>query len=211
MHSRARRCSSSRPELDTDRSRSGAAPFLPQRTEPGRLRPRRIRIGHQRSRAGEGLSGERLSSLPARRRRETRIAPGGTQHGRAHRGRDPAIGTRSSTSIRISRRPSGDGLADPAPRQQRRIGYWYWELEKFPANYLYAFDLVDEVWVASEFVRAAVASATAKPVIKIPALRSSFLCPEPTSGANSACPSGRSCSCSRSISIPSRSARIPTP
>lgn len=48
------------------------------------------------------------------------------------------------------------------------IGFWFWELERLPADWLYAFDLVDEVWVATEFVRAAVAAATTKPVIRIP-------------------------------------------
>ena len=50
----------------------------------------------------------------------------------------------------------------------RKIGYWYWELERFPRKWNYALDLVDEIWVASEFVRAAIAGATDKPVIKIP-------------------------------------------
>jgi glycosyltransferase involved in cell wall biosynthesis len=48
------------------------------------------------------------------------------------------------------------------------IGFWFWELERLPAEWRYAFDLVDEIWVASEFVRAAVAAATTKPVIRIP-------------------------------------------
>jgi glycosyltransferase involved in cell wall biosynthesis len=57
---------------------------------------------------------------------------------------------------------------NPGSESQRRIGYWYWELERLPRKWLYALDLVDEVWVASDFVRAAVAGATGKPVIKIP-------------------------------------------
>ena len=51
---------------------------------------------------------------------------------------------------------------------QYLIGFWYWELERFPSQWRYALDVVDEVWVASEFVRAAVARETDKPVIKLP-------------------------------------------
>ena len=53
-------------------------------------------------------------------------------------------------------------------KNQYVIGFWYWELERIPEKWRYAFDLVDEIWVASDFVRASVAAATDKPVIKIP-------------------------------------------
>ena len=36
------------------------------------------------------------------------------------------------------------------------IGQWFWELEDFPDTYSEAFDIVDEVWVATEFVADAV-------------------------------------------------------
>jgi len=39
----------------------------------------------------------------------------------------------------------------------RVIGMWYWELEDFPASQHAAFAHVDEVWVATDFVREAVA------------------------------------------------------
>lgn len=45
-----------------------------------------------------------------------------------------------------------------------RIGYWFWELERVPAAWMSAIDDVDEIWVASEFVRGAFAAVTAKPV-----------------------------------------------
>jgi glycosyltransferase involved in cell wall biosynthesis len=48
------------------------------------------------------------------------------------------------------------------------IGVWYWELPEFPDDWCFAFDLVDEVWVASEFVQESVSAKTNKPVIKIP-------------------------------------------
>lgn len=48
------------------------------------------------------------------------------------------------------------------------IGVWYWELPEFPDEWCDSFDLVDEVWVASEFVRESIQAKTNKPVIVIP-------------------------------------------
>jgi glycosyltransferase involved in cell wall biosynthesis len=48
------------------------------------------------------------------------------------------------------------------------IGFWVWELEKFPRDWHGAFDLVDEVWVPTEFVRKAIGACTDKPVLRLP-------------------------------------------
>jgi glycosyltransferase involved in cell wall biosynthesis len=48
------------------------------------------------------------------------------------------------------------------------IGVWFWELARFPEELHHAFDFVDEVWVASEFTRAAIAAETEKPVRIVP-------------------------------------------
>lgn len=45
-----------------------------------------------------------------------------------------------------------------------RVGMWYWEVEDFPATQHGGFDNVDEVWVASEFVRAAIEPHAPVPV-----------------------------------------------
>jgi glycosyltransferase involved in cell wall biosynthesis len=69
--------------------------------------------------------------------------------------------------------------ADALPRFRREmgepffagawnVGYWFWETTKIPARMHRAFDLVDEVWVGSEFVRAALARHTDKPVRLMP-------------------------------------------
>ena len=50
---------------------------------------------------------------------------------------------------------------------RRNIGFWFWELERFPAAWAGALDLVDEVWTASEFVRSAIRACTDKPVRRI--------------------------------------------
>lgn len=40
-----------------------------------------------------------------------------------------------------------------------KIGMWYWEFEEFPASQHVGVDLVDEVWVATDFIRDAVKAA----------------------------------------------------
>lgn len=61
-----------------------------------------------------------------------------------------------------------DALGAQAFAGRRNIGYWLWELERFPRAWNSAFDLVDEVWAPTEFVRAGIAANTRKPVLKMP-------------------------------------------
>lgn len=49
-----------------------------------------------------------------------------------------------------------------------RIGMWYWEVEDFPAAQRGGFDHVDEVWVATEFIRDAIAPHAPVPVLTVP-------------------------------------------
>ncbi|WP_454049432.1 glycosyltransferase [Cellulomonas sp. Marseille-Q8402] len=53
-------------------------------------------------------------------------------------------------------------------RSRYRIGMWYWEVEDFPATMHGGFGHVDEVWVASDFVREAIARHTDLPVVTVP-------------------------------------------
>jgi glycosyltransferase involved in cell wall biosynthesis len=48
------------------------------------------------------------------------------------------------------------------------IGYWFWELEQFRPDWISAFSLVDEVWVATEFTRACMAADASVPVVHMP-------------------------------------------
>jgi FkbM family methyltransferase len=48
------------------------------------------------------------------------------------------------------------------------VGYWYWELETTPRTWEPAYELVDEIWCATDFVADAIRRATSKPVVKIP-------------------------------------------
>jgi len=49
-----------------------------------------------------------------------------------------------------------------------KIGYWAWELARFPQEWASSFAFVDEVWVASRFTYDAIAPATTKPVMLMP-------------------------------------------
>ena len=51
---------------------------------------------------------------------------------------------------------------------RRTIGMWFWELEDFDTPAHAAIDLVDEIWVASDFTRDAIAPASPKPVRTVP-------------------------------------------
>ena len=48
------------------------------------------------------------------------------------------------------------------------IGYWPWELPRWPKPWLPATDLVDEVWVSSRFIYDALAPVSPKPVLVMP-------------------------------------------
>lgn len=50
---------------------------------------------------------------------------------------------------------------------KRNVGFWFWELERFPREWLPSLDLLDEVWVASRFVQAAIRPHTRKPVRRV--------------------------------------------
>lgn len=61
-----------------------------------------------------------------------------------------------------------DVLGREAFAGHHNIGFWVWELAKFPRDWHGAFDLVDEVWAPTEFVREAIAASTSKPVLRMP-------------------------------------------
>jgi len=48
-----------------------------------------------------------------------------------------------------------------------RVGMWYWETEEFPEAYHSAFEQVDEIWAATDFVRDAIAAHTTLPVVTV--------------------------------------------
>ena len=48
------------------------------------------------------------------------------------------------------------------------IGYWFWELEKFPDEWIGALDQVDEIMVSSAFVEQALRKVTDKAITRVP-------------------------------------------
>ncbi|MFC5528573.1 glycosyltransferase [Cohnella yongneupensis] len=48
------------------------------------------------------------------------------------------------------------------------IGYWHWELPEFPDEYMHGFELLDEIWVPTKFVRDSIAAKSKVPTIVIP-------------------------------------------
>ena len=48
------------------------------------------------------------------------------------------------------------------------IGVWYWELPEFPDEWRFAFELVDEVWVATQFILESISAKSTVPIVKIP-------------------------------------------
>ncbi|MCY1339846.1 Glycosyl transferases group 1 [compost metagenome] len=59
-------------------------------------------------------------------------------------------------------------LGDKLFHGRYTIGYWYWEMPKFPDFLHFAYDQVDEIWVSTEYNRKAIAEFTDKPVSVIP-------------------------------------------
>jgi glycosyltransferase involved in cell wall biosynthesis len=53
-------------------------------------------------------------------------------------------------------------------RDRYTIGYWFWELSDFRQEWVPFFDYVDEVWAASEFVRASFERFSPVPVVRMP-------------------------------------------
>lgn len=59
-------------------------------------------------------------------------------------------------------------LGDGIWRNRYNIGFWLWELEEFPEEYLLSLKFVDEIWTPSEFTSNCFRKITDKPVYTIP-------------------------------------------
>jgi len=59
-------------------------------------------------------------------------------------------------------------LGRPVFSGRYNVGFWAWELARYPRVWYGAFEQVDEIWVNSEFVRDAIGLATDKPVLRMP-------------------------------------------
>jgi glycosyltransferase involved in cell wall biosynthesis len=63
-----------------------------------------------------------------------------------------------------------DDLLHPPGRNTHAIAIWYWELPTFPARLIAEMDRVDEIWVATQFVKSSFQRATDRPVHVVPAI-----------------------------------------
>jgi glycosyltransferase involved in cell wall biosynthesis len=65
-------------------------------------------------------------------------------------------------------KPALEHIGQARLRGQRLIACWFWELQDIPADWLPAIELIDEIMVASDFVKDAFERVTDKPVFRVP-------------------------------------------
>jgi len=53
-------------------------------------------------------------------------------------------------------------------RGRYNIGYWFWELDRFPERWRFSFECFNEVWVPSVFCRDCISKISPVPVIRMP-------------------------------------------
>jgi glycosyltransferase involved in cell wall biosynthesis len=70
------------------------------------------------------------------------------------------------TAIQLE--PVRQRCPQPFNRVRRTVGYFFWEVPDVPAEQQWGIGLVDEIWAPTEFVRAAYAAATDRPVRLVP-------------------------------------------
>jgi len=90
-------------------------------------------------------------------------------HDFAHHGLDDARYPINLLCVNADQTPSLVEKAGPAFFADRHtIGWWWWEVEAFPEQWLGSFDLVDEVWAGSRFVAETLSRVSPVPVVHIP-------------------------------------------
>jgi glycosyltransferase involved in cell wall biosynthesis len=53
-------------------------------------------------------------------------------------------------------------------RGRRNVGYWYWEVSRFPDRWRSSFRYFDEIWVATGFCQDAISRSSPVPVVRMP-------------------------------------------
>lgn len=131
-------------------------------------------IGYARAELGVGEAGRRLGQAVARTGVPWEMVgvTQGPQSRQQHRyqGRiaDHPRYVNSVLCVNADQTPLLAGRLNLGRGGGVRVGYWFWELEDFPATFDRAFDHVDEVWVSTTFNQRAVAARTDKPVRVVP-------------------------------------------
>ncbi|HZS94090.1 MAG TPA: glycosyltransferase [Chloroflexota bacterium] len=62
----------------------------------------------------------------------------------------------------------GDDHLESATHGKYTIGFWVWELPRFPERYRTQFLRVDEIWTPSRYTKASMSAATAAPITVVP-------------------------------------------
>lgn len=133
-------------------------------------------LAYATSELGVGEAGRRVASAVLRSGLPTELVAvsTGTQSRQHHRLRQRVrdrVGYENAiTCVNADQLPHLHHHLGLGSLQGRHVGLWFWELETFPHRFHGAFSLVDEVWVASEFTRAAVEAVADRPVrtIRLP-------------------------------------------
>lgn len=136
-------------------------------------------VGYHAAQLGVGEAGRRMRLAFAGAGLPTDLvgvsAPGSREdHRTRHVVRSEVVHRRSLYCVNADQLASAVQATDPADRSAgrdrggRRIGLWFWELEQFPTRWYPMFDLVDEVWCASEFTADALRAAATVPVFVVP-------------------------------------------
>jgi glycosyltransferase involved in cell wall biosynthesis len=128
--------------------------------------------GYLRAELGVGEAARRLArALEAGHIPHTTVAYGRTQSRQQHafveRGR-PALYDTNVVCVNADQLPNFRRETGALFDGRYTIGLWFWEVDRFPAKLHGAFDLVDEVWAASDFVAEAVLAEATKPVLVVP-------------------------------------------
>ncbi|WP_250442509.1 glycosyltransferase [Actinotalea sp. C106] len=153
--------------LDRHSRAPGATPSPSARTGPS-TRGVNV-IGFLRGELGVGESARQMLNALQSAAVPTRTVPV-ARHASSRQGASYASGdagpTRDTSLICVNAdlTPSVAASMPSLFSQTYRIGMWYWEVEEFPADQHVGFDHLDEVWVATEFIRRAIEPHSPVPV-----------------------------------------------
>ncbi len=165
LYKRARRLVRSRPTALVQRSQGRPRPTRPGVNVAGYLRAE-LGVGEAARRLVRALE---VAGIP-----HSTHAYGRTVSRQLHPFQEGTSGRKDTYDINVvcvnaDELPNFRDDVGPAFFEGRyTIGLWFWEVSRFPPEFARSCELVDEVWVASDFVREAVGAATTKPVVTIP-------------------------------------------
>jgi len=159
-------------DWNTDLIRAAAEKTLsaqPELDAPGTVRPPGVNlIGYLSGEIGLGTSARLLDAALVAAQIPTSVFPvmlhQGTRTSAAHRDTQQVRHDITLFAVNGSDMQGVSAEFYDVADTNYRIGYWYWETENFPPSQQRGFADVDEVWVATDFVRDAISKHSAVPV-----------------------------------------------